>query len=392
MIRYSKIPHSVRILLTNRCNLNCNFCLIDAQKNANKEELQTNDWLNFFERLKELRVFNVSISGGEIFLRNDLLVLLKKLRENRMHRITLLTNGTLITEEIANQLNELNIKNISISVDGLEETHDQIRGTGSFQKTIKGILNLINIGVKPMISFTPVRSNYKELRGLIDIISSMGLPSIQVNTLSPEGRCINIYEDIVLKFPNQVKEVLDVVEEKKKEYPDIEIKCHMGFHYHLPQSYQYYQKNPGNYEIKHLKDGCGAASTSCTITSTGNVIPCEGLSTFLGGNIREQDLADIWNNSENFKIIRDLAKVSMDQNPYCKDCKYIYLCDGGCRATAHLVYGDLLAPCITCPFCERAQLIKSSGNEGELNGNQTNAKKTGDNCTNNGTNTSYQKM
>lgn len=358
MIRYSKIPHSVRILLTNKCNLNCNFCLIDAQKYAKKEELQTSEWLKFFERLKELRVFNVSISGGEIFLRDDLFVLLKKLRENRMHRITLLTNGTLITEKIANQLNQLNIKNISISVDGLEETHDKIRGPGSFKKTIKGLHNLTNIGIKPMISFTPIRSNYKELGALIDIISSMGLPSINVNTLSPEGRCINIYEEIFLEFPNQVKEVLDVVEEKKEKYPDIEIKCHMGFHYHLPQSYQYFQKHPENYKIKYLKDGCGAASTSCTITSTGNVIPCEGLSTFLGGNIMEQDLLEIWNNSENLKIIRDLNKVSMDQNPYCKDCKYIYLCDGGCRATAHLVYDDLLAPSITCPFFKSPKLDK----------------------------------
>jgi SynChlorMet cassette radical SAM/SPASM protein ScmE len=392
MIGYSKIPHSVRILLTNKCNLNCNFCLIDAQKNPNKEELKTTEWLTFFERLKELRVFNVSISGGETFLRNDLFVLLRKLRENRMHRITLLTNGTLITEEIANQLTQLDIKNISISVDGLEETHDQIRGKGSFKKTIKGIQNLINMGIKPMMSFTPVRSNYKELGALIDTIRSMGLFSIQVNTLSPEGRCINIYEEIVLEFPNQVKEVLEVVEEKKKEYPDIEINCQMGFHYHLPQSYRYYQNNPGNYEIKHLKDGCGAASTSCTITPTGDVVPCGGLLKFLGGNIREMDLLEIWNNSENFKIIRDLSKVSMDQNPYCKDCKYIYLCDGGCRATALLVYNDLLAPSITCPFWKRSQLNKSSKNEGELNGNPTNVEKTGNKFTDNGTNTSYQEM
>ncbi|MFQ6118985.1 MAG: radical SAM protein [Methanosarcinales archaeon] len=361
MIRYTKVPHSIQILLTNKCNLHCNFCLIDASNKADKEELNTTEWLKFFERLKELRIFNISFSGGEIFLRNDLFVLLKRLRENRMHRITLLTNGTLITKEIANQLSQINIKYISISVDGLEEKHNQLRGGGTFQKTIKAIQSLINVGIKPQISFTPMRSNYKDLGPLIDFIVSLGIPTIQVNTLSPEGRCLNIYKDIVLEYPLQVKEVLDVIEEKKKKYPDLKINCELGFYYNLPQSYMYFQKNPQKkYKIKHLKDGCGAASTSCVITPTGDVIPCEGFSTFIGGNIREQDLLDIWNDSKNFKMIRELSEIAMDQVPYCKDCKYNFLCDGGCRATAYLIYNDLLAPNILCPFWKGNQIIKKS--------------------------------
>jgi len=91
-------------------------------------------------------------------------------------------------------------------------------------------------------------------------------------------------------------------------------------------------------------------STSCTITPNGDVVPCEGFLDFKGGNIKEKDLYDIWNESENFKIIRDLSNISMDNTPYCKTCEYIYLCDGGCRATAYIVYNDLLAPSILCPY------------------------------------------
>lgn len=350
MIRYTKIPHSVRLTLTNRCNLHCSFCLNDSTNEQANEELRTEEWLAFIERLKELRVFNISLSGGEIFIRKDLLVLLTRLRENRMHRITLLTNGTLITGEIAAQLNQLKIKNISISLDGLEESHDQIRGLGAFRKTVAGIRHLIAGGIKPQISFTPTRSNYKDLGPLIDLIDALGLSALHVNTLTPEGRCVNIYQDIVLEFPGQVKEVLDVVNEKKKDHPGMEIACQMGFYYYLPQSYEYFQKNPQNFEMKHLKDGCGAAATSCVISATGDVLPCEGLADFAGGNIRKQDLLDIWNDSENFQKIRELGKLSMDQVPACKDCRYIFLCDGGCRATAYLIYKDLLAPCIACPY------------------------------------------
>jgi MoaA/NifB/PqqE/SkfB family radical SAM enzyme len=96
-----KLPYATRLLLTNKCNLNCNFCLVDAAKVSNAKEFDTAEWLAFIEKLKEYRVFKISLSGGEIFLRDDIFILLKKLRDNRMHKITLLTNGTLITEEIA---------------------------------------------------------------------------------------------------------------------------------------------------------------------------------------------------------------------------------------------------------------------------------------------------
>jgi radical SAM protein with 4Fe4S-binding SPASM domain len=195
---------------------------------------------------------------------------------------------------------------------------------------------------------------------LIDFIASLGLPSIRVNTLTPEGRCLHLYQDIVLEYPHQVKEVLEVVEEKKQTYTGLKINCELGFYYNLPQSYDLHsQKNdPKEYKVKHLKDGCSAASTSCTITPCGDVIPCEGFSTFAGGNIREQDLLNIWHESENFKTIRELSKIAMDQVPYCKDCKYNFLCDGGCRASTYLINNDLLAPDILCPFWDRNGFIK----------------------------------
>lgn len=173
MFRYTKTPHSVRVVLSRNCNLHCDYCLNDSSIRTNDEELHTSEWLKLFERLKELRVFNVTLSGGEIFLRKDIFVLLKRLRENRMHQLSLLTNGTLITREIAEKLSQLKIKYISISVDGLEEKHDEIRGKGAFKKTIKGIQNLISVGIKPQLSFTPVKSNYSDLGPLIDFTVSL---------------------------------------------------------------------------------------------------------------------------------------------------------------------------------------------------------------------------
>ncbi|MGE5342712.1 MAG: radical SAM protein [Candidatus Omnitrophota bacterium] len=351
MPRISKTPYAMRLLLTKRCNLHCTFCLDDAANASPRSgELSTDEWLTFFKRLKELNVFDISLSGGEIFLRDDLFILLKALKENKSHRVTLLTNGILITPEIADELLRIGIKNISISLDGLEDAHDSIRGKNAFQQTLQGIRHLIGVGIFPNISFTATRTNSIDIGPLIDRLAPLGIRSIGINSLAPEGRCLSIYKDIVPRFPEQYKDLLDTIEEKRKSYPAMKIECSLGFHYYLPESYKYFKENPQNFQLKHLKDGCGAACTSCVVTATGDVLPCNGLSTFPGGNIRESDLLDIWENSENFQQIRDLSQLSMEDTPHCKTCKYRYLCDGGCRATSYIIYRDLLAPSVLCPF------------------------------------------
>jgi len=353
MTYVARAPYSIRIILTNKCNLHCDFCLANASEKDKINELDTWEWLDFFERLKELYIFDISFSGGEIFLRDDLFLLLNKLRENARHRISLLTNGTLITEEIAKHLKQINIRRIHISLDGLEKKHDELRGRGTFQRIVKGIQSLNYVGIKPSISFTAMRSNYMDLGPLIDFIASMGISAIQVNSLIPEGRCINIYNNLALKYPDQILEVLKVIENKQKEHKDFKIFSEIGFYYYLPQHYSYLQKSfKTGLRTKHLKGGCGAASTCCVITPNGNVIPCEGLSDFVGGNIREQDLLDIWNDSVELKKIRDLSRISLDQVLYCKDCQYNVICDGGCRALAYIKHNDLTAPNSLCPFLE----------------------------------------
>jgi len=193
---------------------------------------------------------------------------------------------------------------------------------------------------------------------LVDALVPLGIKLISVNTLTPEGRCLDIYQNIVLEFPLQVGHVSDVITAKREQYPDIKIDSGLGFYYRLPKNYKYCLENPGHFEKRHLKQGCSAGSTSLTITETGYVIPCEGFPTLRCGNVRQQNLMDIWKESVNMKKIRDLANVSLDETPYCKKCKYKTLCDGGCRATAFLVFGDLHAPSVNCPYWEKNIVVK----------------------------------
>jgi MoaA/NifB/PqqE/SkfB family radical SAM enzyme len=251
--------------------------------------LSTAEWISFFDRLAELKVFEIDISGGEIFLRDDLFVLLRHLRKLKRHRIALLTNGTLITPAVARELRDIEIRRISISIDGMEEQHDRIRGRGAFNAAMAGVANLCEAGIEPHVSYTPMHSNYRDLAPLIDLLASTGVTKLRVNTLLPEGRCARVYESLALRFPDEVSEVLDVVRQKSAANPSLRIHCEVGFYARLPGAYEEAERTPSPPgKVRHLMEGCSACFTSCEISANGDVVPCTGFTDFAVSPLRRE--------------------------------------------------------------------------------------------------------
>ncbi len=127
--------HRLIVELTSRCNLNCIWC----GSNIGKENLSHEDACEAIRRFKP-RI--VSITGGEPLLRKDIFDFIDFCKETGSI-VELCTNGTLITEDAAKKLNA---DWINISIDGLEDLHDKIRGRGSFRKTLVGLKNLDRAG------------------------------------------------------------------------------------------------------------------------------------------------------------------------------------------------------------------------------------------------------
>ena len=348
--RVTSSPIALQLHLTGKCNLNCYYCGTDEFRKKEKEqELNTKEWINLLERLKEIQVFNVSFSGGEIFLRKDIFEILETAVKCTFPKMRLTTNGTLISNTVAKQLNSLNFKNVGISLDGNKETHDQIRGAGSFTKTLQGISNLINNEIIPTIRFTPLKSNYKQLNEMAKILYSFEIKKIVLNPLKATGKCSKIYKDIILDSFVETGELQKIIDNIREKYFDFKIRNPSTFYKNLPIQYYENRLSLNSINIQKLKP-CSAVHSSCNITSNGWVIPCSGLFDFKAGNIREQDILDIWRNSKIFKRIRNLSDISIDQIPYCRNCKYNVLCSAGCRADAYAVYRDLMAPDPFCPY------------------------------------------
>jgi SynChlorMet cassette radical SAM/SPASM protein ScmE len=352
MRRVTKSPTSVQLLLTRNCNLKCSYCSAARfEEEGNYPELNTKEWINIMRRLKEIGVFNLDFSGGEIFIRNDIWQILETAAEFKFPKMKIFSNGILISDEVAKRLKYLNYKYLCISLDGDEESHDMLRGEGSYQQTVSGIHSLVNNGITPTILLSPLKSTYKKMVDMVDMVYLLGIREISFNSMHPTGRCRENYKDIFLNCFLDAEEFLEEIENLKKRYSDFKTNLPpVSFHNFSDRYYNYYKRKPECNKTHNYLKNCSAGHTSCNITADGWVIPCSELSDFKGGNIRERDILDIWRNSESFEKIRDLSNVSSTQIPYCRNCDYNVFCDAGCRADAYAVYGDLLAPSPFCPY------------------------------------------
>ncbi len=144
--------HTLIVELTNRCNFNCIWC----GTNLGREDLSKEDAKLAIDKFQPKRVF---FTGGEPLLRPDLINLINHCKENNM-KVTLLTNGSLITEEIAKKINA---DLIFVSLDGTKEVNDSMRGKGSYKKAIQGLEYLKNAKKKVGIATTVGQNNKKDI-------------------------------------------------------------------------------------------------------------------------------------------------------------------------------------------------------------------------------------
>jgi len=131
-------PTSSQIIITDNCNSRCITC--SQWKNKSTNELTTEEIYDTLAQLRELGVIQVYFSGGEPLLRHDLSRLVERAAKLRFQSISILTNGLLLTENRARKLLESGLTAVGISIDGLRETHDYVRGvTGSFDKATSAL-------------------------------------------------------------------------------------------------------------------------------------------------------------------------------------------------------------------------------------------------------------
>ena len=310
--------------LTAACNLSCRYCRASASHEPDQGELDTDEAKRFVESIAPLKPMLI-LSGGEPLLRPDLFQIIR-LAVSLGIRVSLASNGTLITSGLAEEIADSGVSRVSISLDGADAAmHDHGRGQGSFERSIKGIENLRG-RVDFQINFTVTQKNQSELIRIFDLAEKLGAAALHIFFLVPTGR--GREEDVIT--PVRQEEMLRQIEgERDRRTLEVQVTC-------APQYARL--KKPGH---GRGSGGCLAGRRFVFVSRKGEVYPC-GYLPLRVGSVREKNFIEIWENSPELQALREGRLKGK-----CGRCEFSRSC-GGCRARAYALTGDYLQSDPSC--------------------------------------------
>ena len=192
--RAGKLPMGVVYEATMRCNLPCEFCYVGDLLNIEGEWREEMPLETLKRAFPDQQGLQVSLTGGEIFMRKDILGVMEVFQNKGYVCGYLTTNGTIIGPERANALADLAargfIKHISVSIDGPGEMHDKARGVkGTFERTAAGLRNLQNAArerhapLRVSINTTVAHETLDALHDMVEVAQELGVDAIGLNHL-----------------------------------------------------------------------------------------------------------------------------------------------------------------------------------------------------------------
>ncbi len=311
-----------------RCNLRCTHCY---QAEYSAPEMTEDELLQIAGTMdatldKWKKDGRVSLTGGEPFLRPNLLISLLSFFENSNNFAWtgILTNGTMIDRSIASKLKEFaKLREIQISIDGAcAETHDAIRGSGQFAKSVQAIELLKRMGFTVSMMFTISKGNMNEALDVIDLARALDVDFLTVERVVPND--VGDMDSVFIR-PQELRGIYKGIYAKKRE---VEASSQLKIRVSRPL-WGLVDAAAGGF--------CPAGYSSLSILHDGTVLPCRRLEVPIG-NIRDDGLFKIWYTSEVLWRLRNKSLLADG----CGSCDLLGNC-GGCRAVAYKITGDYMA-------------------------------------------------
>ena len=336
---------------TNRCNLRCKHCYIDAEDHDYRNELSHEEAKEFIRDLAAMKAPVLLFSGGEPLLRKDLFELGQLAAELGL-RPVISSNGTLIDDETAKKIKKAGFQYVGISIDGAPETHDDFRNKkGAFDEAIKGVKACLNNGVKTGLRFTVNKYHQKHLPEIFDIIKREGIPRFCMYHLVYAGRGEQMKD--MDTTTEEKREILELVSRKTIELHNqgVEVEIlttdnHADGIYLLNQiRSRQPERSDEIVRLLEMHGGCSAGTKFANVDPQGNVHPCQFWQDYSVGNVREKPFSEIWTSDDPLMV--KLREKEKHLTGKCGNCQHKSLC-GGCRIRAKAVYGDLWAEDPAC--------------------------------------------
>jgi mycofactocin radical SAM maturase len=289
-------------------------------------ELDFDQCRMFIDDLDRLNVFQINFGGGEPFMREDFIDILKYAHRKGI-TTCVSTNGTMLKETLIKQLIDMDLLYIQVSLDGATpETNDSIRGSGTYDKILAGIELLIKYSFPNVSTNTVVtRMNFKEIIKIYELGRHYGMKT-RLSRFRPSGNAKKVWNEYHLK-KDQLAELSEFLSARKD----------------VLTGDSFFSISAEDRRDLGL-NMCGAAKMTCSIAPDGKIFPCAFLQddVFIAGKINEDSFEAIWKNAPVFNMLRTIRIES------CENCLRFKLCHGGCPAVAYFLTRSLNHPDPEC--------------------------------------------
>lgn len=320
--------------ITLACDLACRHCGSRAGK-ARPNELSTEQCLAVVRELHELGVREVTLIGGEAYMRDDWDVIAKAITDRGMN-CSITTGARNLTQERLDRAVAAGVGGISISIDGLEQTHDAQRGSeGAWAAAIDAARRVgaspIRLGFNTQIN----RLSLPELPGVAELLADVGGRAWQIQLTVPMGRAAD-RPDLLLQ-PYDLLELFPLllwIRQNKLDPADIALYLSNTIGYFSP--YEPLLRDQG--EGGGHWSSCGAGQWGLGLEADGKIKGCPSLPSngFTGGYLGRDKLEEVVANAPELRVIRE--RTVDDLWGYCRGCYYADTCKGGCSWMATMLF------------------------------------------------------
>lgn len=330
--------------LTARCEERCRHCYMHDSPSYRSElenELSPGECLRVLDDFTQTArgwgvEARINFSGGDPLLRKDLLPLIKEARA-RGFMVGILGNPHLLTRKMALELKEAGVSRYQLSLDGMEKTHDSLRGRkGAFKDALRAIRVLNGAGLPSVMMFTLSRLNAGELIPVIRLCAREHVRIFDFARLVPAGTGKSLrgemlgaseYRELLLRVLEEYRRLEASGSQTyfgRKENLWVLLYNELGLLPPLPR------------RRGVVFSGCSVGSRIMTLLADGTVLSCRRLPVELG-RVPGRSLREIFISSKNHRRLRSVEKMER-----CAACRLLPFCRG-CPAVAHGATGDFLS-------------------------------------------------
>ena len=318
--------------LSENCNLKCLHCYQENHKPVQLKYEQLLEIYNQFKHLLKMKKMkgHINITGGEPLCNPHLFKILELIKQDKeLISFSILTNGTLITENIAKKIKNYNPDYVQVSLEGGKKMNDYIRGKGTYKKIANGIINLRNQGIFTSISFTATKLNYKEFPKVVKYARKYDVNNVWSDRYIPLGDSED--KDLSLDY-KQTRKYLEILNKerkklKKRKNNNTTISMYRALQFQMTNDFAY---------------GCTAGDTLLTVMENGDLVPCRRMPIIIG-NLLKENMYDLYVKND---ILKSLRKNTIPDD--CIECENSELCRGGLKCLTYALYKNLNHKDIGC--------------------------------------------